>query len=68
MTRREKLQGHYLCWDGDKSGKWTWEVIPIGFDVAIRSGVADTEDAAAQEARHAARLVKAENIIAPDVP
>ena len=45
-----------------------WEVIPIGFDVAVRSGVADTEDEAAKEARYAVRLLEAENIIAPDVP
>jgi hypothetical protein len=68
MTRREKLQGHYLCWDGDKSGKWNWEVVPIGLDAAIRSGVADTEEEAAREARYAGRLLEAENIIAPDVP
>jgi hypothetical protein len=68
MTRREKLQGHYLCWDGDESGQWAWEVIPMGFDVAIRSGSADTEEEAAKEARYAGRLLEAENTTAPDVP
>ena len=68
MTRREKLNGHYVCWDDDGAGKWAWEVIPIGFDVAVRSGTADTEEATAKEARYAARLLEAENIIAPDVP